>query len=30
MHQMVLLKIKIKNFHMVNEILNKHYKIKKI
>ena len=28
-HQMILLKIKIKNFHTVNEILNKHYKTKK-
>ena len=27
--QMVLLKIEIKNFYTINEILNKHYKIKK-
>ena len=29
-HQMVFLKIEIKNFHIINEILNKHHKIKKI
>ena len=26
---MVIFKIKIKNFHITNEILNKHYKTKK-
>ena len=29
-HQIILFKIKIKNFHTTNEILNKHHKIKKI
>ena len=29
MHQMILLKIEIKNFRTVNEILNKHHKTKK-
>ena len=29
MHQIILFKIKIKNFHTINEILNKCYKIKK-
>ena len=29
MYQMILLKIKIKNFRTVNEILNKYHKIKK-
>ena len=29
MHQMILFKIKIKNFHTINEILNKHCKTKK-
>ena len=30
MYQMILFEIKIKNFHTINEILNKHHKIKKI
>ena len=30
MHQMILFKTEIKNFHTINEILNKHCKIKKI
>ena len=28
-HQMILLKTEIKNFHTINEILNKHHKTKK-